>query len=312
MNNLELIQSFQCDMQRTGCDAKAEVLLQLALEKGLRMDHFMVNCTRLFKREYSRDVVSVELKEDPAKQPLLQVMLSRGGIYDQLPEGLFFQLSPSRNKNIAELAAEYKFNKKKEAEVRRFFQPFENDFFLQRINIEEEETVLLEGLQSGMLNDYFIRFWDLPATLSKKLLAPLILLLPYASKIAGDWALTEQSLQLILQEPVTINKKQAVMEDASCTQPPVLGDCIVGLDMVSGDHFWEDAPVVEIAIGPLRQSQISEYLMSGSRYTLLQTFARFIIPAGVEIRYSILVAPEERHMRIVRDAEPVLGYSSYI
>lgn len=312
MHNLELIQSFQRDLQQITCDAKAEVLLQLALENGLRKDHFMVNCTKLFRREYSRDVVSAELKEDGAKQPLLQVMLSRGGMYDQLPEGLFFQLSPSKNKSIAELAAEYKYNKKKEAEVRRFFQPFENDFFLQRINIEEEETVLLEGLQSGMLNDYFIRFWDLPVTISKKLLAPLILLLPYASKIAGHWALTEQSLQLILQEPVTINKKQAGMEDASSTQPPALGEGIAGLDMVCGDHFWEDAPVIEIAIGPLQHSQISEYLVNGSRYALLQTFNRFFIPAGVDVLFTIQVAPEERHMKMVRGAEPVLGYSSYI
>jgi hypothetical protein len=312
MNHQELIQSFQRDLQQAGCDAKAEVLLLLALEKGLRKDHFMVNSTRLFQREYSRDVVSSELKEDAAKQPLLQVMLSRGGLYDQLPEGLFFQLSPSRNKTVTDLAAEYKYNKKKETEVRRFFQPFENEFFGQRINIEEEETVLLEGLQSGMLNDYFIRFWDLPVTIPKKLLAPLILLLPYASTIAGDWALTSQSLELILQEPVIINKKQAVMEDASITKPPALGEGISGLDMVCGDHFWEDAPVVEIAIGPLCQSQISEYLVHGSHYTLLQTFMRFIMPAGVETQITILVAPEERHMHIVRDAEPVLGYSTYL
>lgn len=312
MNNLELIQSFQRDMQQAACDAKAEVLLQLACEKGLRKDHFMVNCTRFFRREYSRDVISTELKEEAAKQPLLQVMLSRGGMYDQLPQGLFFQLSPSKNKGIADLAAEYKYNKKKEAGVRRFFQPFENDFFLQRINIEEEETALLEGLQSGMLNDYFIQFWDLPVALSKKLLAPLILLLPYASKIAGDWSLTEQSLQLILQEPVTISKKQAVLEDASGTQPPALGECIVGLDMVCGDFFWEDAPVVEIAIGPLQHSQITEYLVNGSRFALLQTFTRFFIPAGVETIFTIQVAAEERHMKMIRGAEPVLGYSSYI
>jgi predicted component of type VI protein secretion system len=137
-------------------------------------------------------------------------------------------------------------------------------------------------------------------------------LLPYASTIAGDWSLTSQSLQLILQEPVTITRKQAVMEDASNTLPPVLGDCIVGLDMVCGDHFWEDAPIIELAIGPLQHSQITEYLVSGSRYGLLQTFTRFFIPAGVETSYAIQVAPEDRHMKMVQGAEPVLGYSSYI
>ena len=312
MNHLQLIETLQRDIRRIGCDAKAEALLLLALENGLRKDHFMVNCAKLFRREYSRDIVATNLKEDGAKQPLLEVMLSRGGIYDQLPEGLFFQASSTKNKSVAELSVDYKHNKKKEAEIRRFFQPFENDFFLQRINIEEEETMLLEGLQTGMLNDYFVRFWDLPNSVPKKLLAPLILLLPYTAKIAGDWSLTRQSLQLILQEPVIINRKQAVLEDASGLLPPVLGDCTVGLDMVCGDRFWEDSPVVEMAIGPLQQSQIADYLPDGSCYALLQTFIRFFIPAGIETMITIQVAPEEQRMHLVQGAEPVLGYSSYL
>jgi hypothetical protein len=312
MNHLQLIQTLQEEIQRVGCDAKAEALLLLALEKGLRKDQFMVSCTRLFRREYSKDIVTAELHEDAAKQSFLQVLLSRGGVYDQLPEGLFFQAATTKNKSVAELAVDHKYNKKKEVGIRRFFQPFEQDFFLQRVQIEEEETQLLEGVQSGMLNDYFIRFWDLPAGVPKKLLAPLILLLPYASTIAGDWVLTRQGLQLVLQEPVIINRKRAVWEDASGVQPPALGYCVVGLDMVCGDCFWEDTPVVEITIGPLQHSQITDYLLQGSRHTLLQTFTRFFIPAGVETSLVIAVPPEKQHMTLEQGAEPVLGYSSYL
>jgi hypothetical protein len=62
------------------------------------------------------------------------------------------------------MAAEYKINNKR-AEIKKFFMPFENAFFRQRLQIEVEEKHLLEGLQSGILNEYFISSGDISATI---------------------------------------------------------------------------------------------------------------------------------------------------
>lgn len=208
MDNYELIELLQMEMRKAACDAKAEPQLVMALDKGLSFEDFMVSCDSLFYREYNKDIVFSEIKEDARKVSVLQLHLTRSGIYDHLPEGLFFQpgQTGSKHTSAAEMAVDHRLNKQKEKEIRRFFMPFENDLFWQRIQLETEETRLLEGLKSGILNDYFMKFWGLSASIPKQFIVPLILLLPYANKIAGDLSYTAQCLEQLLQETVQIKK----------------------------------------------------------------------------------------------------------
>ena len=313
-SNYELIEQLQLEMQKAGWDVKAEPQLLLALEKGLLPDDFMVSCDGLFRREYSRDIIQAEIKEDARKQDVLELHLSRSGLYDQLPEGLFFQLpkGSSRIMSATDMAADYKFNKKKEEEIRRFFLPFENDFFLQRMQVEKEEAMLLEGLQSGILNDYFIKFWDLPASIPKSFIIPLILLLPYAYKIAGNMSLTADCLHQLLQEEVQLHKKEGHLMNADAVGAPAIGDALLGVDLICGEQFWEGTPYISIEIGPLKQSTVADYLEGGSRYTLLETFNRFFIPAGIDTTVSIQVKTDKLDMILLENDGPVLGYSSML
>lgn len=312
MNEQQLIEKLQKEMQEAPVDIRAEVQMQLAKEKGLLPGQFMVSCNSHFRREYSRDIVGSEIREDTGRQSMLEIFLSRTGIYDQLPEALFFQASSNRRASLSDLTAEYKENKKKEAAIRKFFQPVEHDFFLLRMSMEEEETALLKGLQSGILHEYFIRFWDLPAGIPRSLLAPLILLLPHAYKIAGDPELMAESLEQILKEQVQIKRRNTYYTDAAGILPPALGEGTLGLDTVCGTAFLEETPVFDIEVGPLLRSQVQEYLEGGGRALLLETFNRFFIPAGVDTVINVLVAPEKRHMILAREAQPVLGYSTYL
>ena len=123
------------------CDARLESQLVQALESGLAVDDFFIACNSLFYREYSKDVCAAEITEDARKKNILQFHLTRGGIYDQLPEGLFYQPGKVKTvtRNATDMAEEYKANKKKEYAIRRFFMPLENDFFWQRVQLEKEE-----------------------------------------------------------------------------------------------------------------------------------------------------------------------------
>ena len=99
MSNIAILESLKQEMQKSAFDIKAEAILLLAMEKGLSLEEIIIGGDKLFNREYSRDVVSSELKEDRQKQNYLRVHLSRSGFYDQLPEGLFFQLAERGNRN---------------------------------------------------------------------------------------------------------------------------------------------------------------------------------------------------------------------
>jgi hypothetical protein len=314
VDNYMLLELVQKEIRELGCDARTETQLALALEKGLTPDDFWVSCDHLFVREFSRDLIKSEIKEDARKATLLEIHLSRGGIYDQLPEGFFFQHREQKQKSqaAADMAVEYKENKKREAEIRRFFLPFENDFFWQRLQLEQEESRLLEGLQSGILNDYFIEFWNIPRTIPRKFTAPLILLLPYAHRIAGDMSLTAECLEQLLAEEVQISLKKSFFNHSESVWSPGLGEGQLGLNMLCGEDFREDSPLIEIEIGPLEESAITDYLQGGNRFELLEIFGRFFIPAGMDVQFNVRVQKEKENMVMDRGNYPVLGYSTVL
>lgn len=327
MNKQETIASLQSEIQFAKWDIKPEALLALAMQKGLNMEDLVICCDQFMKREYSKDLYEAFIVEDVKKRTFLRLHLTRMGLYDQLPEGLFFQ-SPqrkSRQVTVNELADDYKSDKKREEDIRKFFIPFDNAFFLQRLKLEQEEASLLEGLGTGILNDYFIHFWGLDPNIPKMFLVPLVVLLPYAHKVAGDLDLTGRCLSFLLKEKVLVEQKKAKPSFADDNALCRLGEGQLGIDTVCGKEFFEDYPVFEIKIGPLKNSRIKEYLEGGKRHEVLETFNRFFIPAGVDTSVSIELEKEysgmheyrsaayiEGDMTLERGAEPILGFSTVL
>lgn len=311
-NNIEKLQHEIAN----SCDAKPESQLLLALENGLSADDFFVACNSWFYREYSRDVLTTDITEDARKKNVLQLHLTRSGIYDQLPEGLFYQPGKVKpvKKNAGDMAEEYKINKKKEYAIRRFFMPLENDFFWQRVQLEKEECALLEGLQSGILNNYFTNLWNIDLSIPKSLIVHLILLLPYIHRIAGDLLLTVYCLEKLLQEKVAVKKITARLTSADEDQIPELGKQLLGDNMLCGATFYEPYPVLEFSIGPLQRSEVHDYLEGGNKYAFLNAFYRFFIPVDADVVTVIEAADEKKNMHLKPDKgqEPALGYSTYL
>jgi len=82
--------------------------------------------------------------------------------------------------------------------------------------------------------------------------------------------------------------------------------------MVCGTEFVEDNPVIEIEIGPIKNSQVKDYLEGGKREALMETFIRFFIPAGLDVITSVKLPHEKQDMMLEKGAEPVLGYSTVL
>lgn len=314
MQNFQLLEQVQEDIKASVFDIKAEAQLLQSLDKGLHIEDFMVSCNQLFRRGYAHDVVNVELKDNKI-QDFLQLSLSRSGIFDHLPEGLFFQLPQYGNKivTVADMTTDYKENKKKEENIRLFFLPFENDFFLQRMKLEAQENELLNGVRSGMMTDYFNRFWNLPEAIPQTFKSSLAILLPYASKIAGNTKLTTECLYYLLNEEVKIDWHSSPEEKINTAlNVPALAEMQLGIDMVPGNSFWEGDQFVEITIGPLLHSNIVDYLEGGERYVLMQTFIDFFLPAGVDVKLTIKPLVEKMHIVLEDGDESILGYTTIL
>lgn len=314
MQNRELLEQAATELANRNGDLKAEAWAALALEKGLAPADVVATNNGFFEREFTHDIHDAEVVEADWLNHYLELHLSRPGFYDLLPEGLFFQPNVAdmqRVLSVAEMAAKYRVDKTKEKEIRRFFKPFENEFFHQQVQLEQEEIRLLDGLQNGRLNRFFLRFWDLPEALDTSLAISLLLLLPYAHQIAANLPLMQQALSLLLQEPVFIKMGHPQpIAVGDLVQP--LGEQALGDTMVCGTEFREDYPVLEYQIGPLQNGSVTSYLSGGENDLLIHTFNRFFAPAEADITVQIEIDKSQVSMEMSEAMQPILGYTSVL
>jgi Type VI secretion, TssG len=295
-------------------DVRSEVLLAQAMESGLRQKDFSAQSNSFFYRTYVHDLYKASINDQNSYAVFLALQLSRQGLYDALPEGIFFQADgeTKKVKSADEMAEEYRMNKKKETEVRKFFAPFENEFFLQTIKNEIVETNLLQGLRSGWLKEYFIDFWKLPQNIPTNAALVLVMFLPYVHRIAGDVQATAGVLQKIINEPVKINLvyERITSAEHDCNQ---LGKHDLGSELICGESFKEQYPVAVVNIGPLEKTLAYQYVEGGNYFPLLQTFYNYFIPANADVKTIILLKQvAEKFILNKNEDAPLLGISSVL
>lgn len=311
MNRKDIIEQFFNEVTSNLHDIKCETLVNQALQKQLHAEDIVVLQDGRFVREYRPDVYHVNSIEDNWLHQLLQLHISRNGLYDLIPEGLFHQPFHERKatNSAADMAAHSRNDRKKEMAARKFFQPIENSIFSQRVRVEAEEENLLAGIDSGLLNDYFFRFWEFPKGLNTTSAMLLVLLLPYAYAITSDLSLMQDCLEILLQEKVVITPVRS-NESAAHTNADKLGIGELGNDLVCGHTFMEDYTCLEYTIGPLQNTQPAEYCAGGENDLLLQVFNSYFAPAEADIFINVEVDRNKVLAALHADESPILGYAA--
>lgn len=294
-------------------DARAEVIIARLLSAGVSWPQLAIHTDDFFTRRFSRDITRTEIQEAPGFTETLHVHLSRTGLFDLLPEGLFFApVSADKSpKNAGEMAEEYKANQIREAGIRQFFAPFENEFFYHRVKNFTTEVQLLNGLKDELLNRFFIQFWNLPNSIQPQVAIKLILLLPYVHQVAGDAELMAASLQTILAQNVTGKLVTETMQDAGLDYH-VLGNYELGNEFTCGKKYFEEEYNFEFTIHLKQGASATDYLPGGTLYPVLETFRRFFVPAQTGMTTQIKLPAEQEQMQPGDFAGAMLGIGTVI
>jgi hypothetical protein len=254
------------EIQQHQGDVLAEVVLDQLLENGVQSSGVWMLTNKYFFRKFSRDIFSIIFPSGKKRKEAIRIETSRAGLYDHLPEGIFFQPAEtsSRSKSAGEMAEEYKQNKAQEIETRKFFAPLENEFFFSRRRNFHTEKQLLQGLNNESLNTYFSEFWNFPKDIPSYLSLRLILLLPYAHNVAGNALQMGKFLAELLDEDVSCSLITTYVH-AGDNESNTLGNLALGSELICGNQFSEELYSFRFTIGPLRDSVLSGYLPGGNR-----------------------------------------------
>jgi len=280
---------------------KAEVVVSELLENSkLSNEDITVRNRSSFSRSYRRDILDVSINTSDK----LQIDLSRNGVYDALPQGIFHSKvnidSPSSYSELRQKS------KKEEADARMLFAPLENEFFLHKVFIERQEKKL--ALQFNNLeNSFLLDFWGIKNKVDEEYIFLLAKALPLAYKISKNENLIAQCLSEILKEKVTIKKEFISLDNPTSinNEEYVLGvNTSLELRKTRVLH-----PYYYITIELTDIENKKKYSKKGIATELIRVFCGYFVP--LEIDWEVKLTYNQSKMNFtLSDDSTFLGLSS--
>ncbi len=296
-------------------DIRAEIIAADYVDDGLRLRNVTIKPVGTYKRTYSRDVLSANLEVDDNGFPQkLEMVVSRDGMYDMIPEGLFHQPDPNKKSQVVQdFVDTIKRTRKEEEEARKFFLAIEKEIYRQRILVEIDERKAYEDYSDHYRGDLFFQIWPDLMELKREYVNPLVQVLPRAFDICGDIPLTEYCFKKVLGIGVKITSSPVSTHDLSSIHTTRLGKASLGIDMFASDVMINYLPTIHIELGPLKKYQLPDYLHDGPGTKALDVLCNYMLPAEADLKIEFALDRDEEHLFLKAEKhEAILGFTSRI
>jgi len=307
INELEKI--FQ-ELSADYSNLKAEVLLaELQQISGILYSDIVVENKSTFSRAYRRDILKVEQLDE--QNPVLNIHLSRNGIYDHLPEGVFHSGETESKKK--DPATQRRIQKKQEKDARSLFSPIESELFYQKLLVERNERKMLDDFYD-LKDQFLIDFWKLDKSIPQKYMLKLIKILPFSYKIAGDLELARLTLARFLELEVAFEIKYSRAKNLSrdLNSNGRKKEETLGVDMVLESETMEVLqPMLDVTIGPVSVAKVHQFKNDPGMSKFLQTFYDYFLPMELDTETNYKIE-EEYNFLLNEIAAPIMGVSARI
>jgi len=315
-SNEYLVREFKDLILNLKSDLKGEVIVAGLIENDLLLDDWVVSFDGQFARGFSRDLKSVESTIYKYAE-VVNIHLTRDGIYDRLPEGVFHSVSDKPTEDGHELAKESKRQRKVESQSRAFFHPLEQELFKVLLHMEQNERSVLFRLIEGRSSALFTKFWKIDETIDQVLVEKMITYLPFASKFTGNFDFTFMLLESIIGEAVSYrilrkrNANEFVFESGN-NEGFTLGKASLGWDLVCGDQTVDLTPIVVISVGPIKSFTSDDIFENDRINKFIHYFCSFFLPFDLD--YSIVYESfNDVGFRLQEDGEKaIIGFNTYL
>jgi hypothetical protein len=243
---------------------------------------------------------------------MLYIDISREGLYDMLPEGLFHQTQTKSFKTTQDSVDEFREHRREEKEARSCFLPLEQEFYRLRILLEMEERKALFAFTDPSHQGLFAKFWGKQPVLNEQQSAIFFFLLPLFYRIVGNLPLTALCFEAILGHPVALNWISPLVQSSKDILMP-LGQLKLGINFILGDSWSDEFPAIEVVIGPLKEEVLLDYLPGGKTQGVLELLYSFFLPAEIDPVTKVLaIEPDQPLMFAETMGAGRLGYTTAI
>jgi hypothetical protein len=265
-------------------DINAEVVIADLIEQGFDIEKLLVKHDGLFKRNFSKDISDIYY--DMVKD-LLILHISHDSFYDVLPGGLFHHIFSDFNPENRRL--EFEKLKEEEKNARKFFLPFDDEFFMQYVKLELTLRKYFKN-PDRFIHHLLLFGKKIPGKYSTKLSSYLL----FADKIIGNAKLTALCLSDILGHDIrhsaynvddNINYFSNNIDTKHSESSAILGG-----NYICGDSVAEDRIVWEFSILLEDDKAVEKYIERENKQIkeILKIFFEYFIPIEIEVMTNII------------------------
>jgi hypothetical protein len=294
------------------------MLVAILAEQRIDLGEILAAFDGQLKRVWSRDIAWSKVDYLETGDNMLCLHLNRDGIYDALPEALFHNNSGNNDQSAEEMAKDSSKLRTEEKEARSFFQPFENEIFLQRVQLAIMENNLFIRIYTEFLTGIIPHFWKIDDDLPEIYVTRLKKMLPFINQVTGDLALTTECLEYIIKQKVEITDDDEHKEDIAPEDflfSGELGKSILGVDTISGNYVGDFVNRLIFSIGPIIDTETAKFVKEGIMDRFLDCFYGYFVPFEYEIDTKYIFGIEQSLFMLNSNTDvgiSCLGYNSVI
>lgn len=294
---------------------KAEVFSACLLESGFAPEQVVISRKDGLGRGFLYDIerVSVKYPYLYPDNPYLNIESGRAGIYDSLPEGLFYSPDHSgQDEDKTHIVDRIRANKRAELAVRRFLKLFEveADSFLCDIRTKELKFDKRHTYQEFV--SVFERHWGVIALMSTCEALRFLKVVPHIHSIRGGYEASAEAVSFILNVPVQI-KSVDRLEKAETDCFPVLSEMRLDDNSVLCMEGESRETVALVILSGLSIETCPDYFRGKRKEKVLRYLTELLLETNTVVEIEIVPKEDCRDFFVgVSGRDTYLGINTYL
>ncbi|MGV0919429.1 hypothetical protein [Empedobacter falsenii] len=267
------------------------------------------------ERPYLKDIKSITSSYYGFDEESILIESYRESIYDYLPEGLFHPASLGiSNRNIEKVVLEIKKQKEVEENARKFFQPFELEFFNTEVLSLIKETEFDIADKSGEIVKIVSELWPLLKQVDSETAKIFYYILPFLHEVRGNTKWISHFLSAFNNVPVSISfQPNQIDEQDDEEKSTVLGTAKLGITLIPNGKHMDGERNWVVNIGPIPYNKIYRYVSGHPFRELLESIYDYLMPVTVKIFENFITENNENSFVLGGNKNTSrLGYSTFI
>ena len=297
------------------CDVRAEIIAADLIERGTAPEKIAIRPMGTFSRNFRKDIAAIKNILNHANgEEYLRIDVSRDGIYDSLPQGLFHAVERKNKKpTLADTIEEIKKVKQEEEDIRQFFWAIEKEVNITKALIEIEERKSIFGLSDNFQSQLFLDIWPEIQEINARYYPFLFQILPLAHRFRANIEMSELLLSYVVNHPVSIIVNNMPTYHTHPNINSTLDSNYLGINYVLGDSTPDYDILYHITIGPVKKKEVPKFVNDGESIKVIHFLLDYFLPFDSQNKIKIILDKSEESLYLSdTNSSSHLGFDSSI